>query len=357
MKILIDCRCLQTYSAYRGIGRYTRQLIRVCRDDPRCFFLFFDEKNREAMLPRELTIRSPRRLITFSDRILLKKLIGKTDMNIFHSTAFGLPSKPGGKKFILTVHDLSPIKYPQYSSWRHRYIFKKIIASACHADLVLTDSGNTARDLLDYLSLNPDRVRVVHNALDDRINPDRACKPEMRLPSEFMLYAGGCDPIKNVETIVRAAGLVGIPLVIAGQVSHKRQKELLSIPGSRNPDLIQFTGFVSDRELSFLYRQACLFLFPSFNEGFGYPPLEAIQCGTPAVVSRTGALLEVLGDAAVYVDQLTDPMAFAEAIKEVNADSELRSALLRRGNAILKKYSLENFAGRIKNIYSRLSEE
>jgi glycosyltransferase involved in cell wall biosynthesis len=356
MKILIDCRNLQTYSAFRGIGRYTRQLIRVCRDDPGCFFLFFNEKNRKNETEREVFIKSPRRLITYSDRILLRKLIIKRRMNAYHSTAFALPSKPEGKKFILTVHDLTPIKFPRFSSLRHRYIFKKIIASARQADLVLTVSQNTADDLLTYLSLDPDRVRVVYNALDDRLNSDSAVKPAIDLPSEYLLYTGGCDSIKNVETVVRAANLVNIPLVIAGFVDERKKKELLYLVSGSYRGSIYFTGYIPDPELSYLYQHAVLFLFPSLYEGFGYPPLEAIQCGTTPLVSKTGALVEILGDAAFYVDNPRDHRAFAEQIGRIAVDSQLRKSLLPKGKAILKKYSLEVFRKKIHEVYTGLMD-
>jgi len=104
--------------------------------------------------------------------------------------------------------------------------------------------------------------------------------------------------------------------------------------------------------LTFLYARASALVLPSLNEGFGYPPLEALRCGTPAVVSRAGSLPEVLGEAALFVDDPLSVEEWVERIGRLLADSSLRGELLEHGRALLPKYSLERFAEAMRSIYS-----
>jgi glycosyltransferase involved in cell wall biosynthesis len=354
MKILIDGRAMQTYSAFRGIGRYVNQLIDLFHFESSFHFLFFREDNYRPELERKLFLKAPRRLITFTDHLLLHNLLRREAISLYHSPAFALPRRPNHIRYILTIHDLTPLIYPEYSSSRNRYIFKKIIKSALGADLVIAVSQHTADDLLNYLPQLEGRIRVVHNALDRRIDPGSAESPRIKLPLEFMLYCGGADKIKNLKTVVRSLSFHELPLVIAGKADASDKKELYSLVGENDRPRIYFTGFVSDRELSYLYKKAKVFAFPSLYEGFGYPPLEALYCGTPSVVSRCSSIPEVMGDSALYVDDPLDPEAFAAKVNELITDTELENELLRSGKTVLETHSMETYENRIRAIYDEL---
>jgi len=354
MKILIDGRALQTYSAFRGIGRYVNQLIDIFHDEASHYYLFFKEENYRPDLERKLFLKAPRRMITFTDHLWLHNILVEKAISLYHSPAFALPRKPRSILYMLTVHDLTPLLYPGFSSIRNRYIFKKIIKSAQKADAVITVSRHTADDLLNYLPQLEGRIRVVHNALDSRIDPDTAEIPSIKLPSEYMFYCGGTDKIKNLETVVRSLAFHKLPLVIAGKIDNTAKRDLLALLKRHEPGRIHFAGFVSDQELSYLYKKARVFAFPSLYEGFGYPPLEALCCGTPSVVSRRSSIPEVMGDSAMYVDDPLDPEAFAEKVNELITDSELENRLLESGKAVLKSHSMESYKTRILAVYDEL---
>jgi glycosyltransferase involved in cell wall biosynthesis len=354
MKILIDCRPLQTDSAYRGIGRYVRQLIHGFSGDSWAHFLFFHEKGVLPGIKSKLFIRSPRRMITFSDHLWLTSLLKRTGMDLYHSTAYALPVKSRNTRYIITIHDLTPMLFPGYSGPRHRFIFKKVINSVHRADRVIAVSQNTANDLINLTRLPEERVRVIHNPLDLRIDPVRAIKPRMDLPQHYLFYTGGDDPIKNIHTIVQTVPVLKIPLVIAGRIDAAARDKYRSLLPPEYRKWLIFCGYVSDGELSYLYQQAAVFLFPSLYEGFGYPPVEALKCGTPSVVSRRSSLPEVLGDSALYVDNPLDPMEFSEKIRLVTDDSEFKNKLLQKGSSVLKKYTRDIFKKKIYDVYSEL---
>lgn len=354
MKILIDGRAMQTYSAFRGIGRYINQLIDMFHNEASHYFLFFKEENYRPDLERKLILKAPRRMITFTDHLWLHNILVENAISLYHSPAFALPRKPKSILYVLTVHDLTPILYPAFSSPRNRYIFKKIIKSAQKADMVITVSRHTADDLLAYLPQLEGRIRVVHNALDCRIDPDTAEIPGIKLPSEFMFYCGGTDKIKNLRTAIRSLEYHKLPLVIAGKIDDTAKKDLLALAKGPEPGRIYFTGFVSDKELSYLYKKARVFVFPSLYEGFGYPPLEALRCGTVSVVSRRSSIPEVMGDSALYVDDPLDPEAFAEKVNELITDSELEKRLLESGKTVLRVHSMESYKNRILAVYNEL---
>ncbi len=355
MKILIDARALQTYSAFRGIGRYIRHIIRsVGSEDDDCGFLFFKEKKQRPETDRAVFTSSPRRLITLTDRLCLTRIFKTHSCYCYHSTAYALPARFAGIRYILTVHDLTPLHFPQFFTARHRIIFKTIIRSAARADLVLANSRTTAHDLASYIHISEERIKTVYHMLDERLTEAEAIRPKFPLPSEYLLYVGGADRIKNLETLLGVIPLLKIPLVIAGEIDVSRQNELCSRLGHRWQPYLHFTGFIPDGELAYLYRHAAVFVCPSLNEGFGFPPLEALQCGTPAVVSRAGSLDEVLGDAALFVDDPFDAGEFTVRIRMLLEDSRLREEMILRGREQVKAYSPLNFKKNLLGIYRQM---
>ncbi len=351
MRLLIDGRPLQTASAYRGIGRYVRHIAQMFDGDARCKTLFFRGDDVPPGFAGSVFTPSPRRLITLSDSFFLPPLFRRHEVSAYHSTAFALPRRTRNVRYFLTVHDVTLLKFPQGSSRRQRLVSRRIIASAGRADMVLPNSATTAADLQEYVRIDPARVRVIYPMLDDRLAPGNAEKPVAALPGEYLLYAGGADRTKNLETLLQAVVQLKVPLLIAGMIAAARSAELLS--GMPAPDrrLVSFLGHVSDSHLAWLYGHAAAFVFPSLNEGFGYPPLEALQCGTPAVVSRAGSLPETLENAALYVDDPLDPEEWSAKIGQLLQDPGLKKELLTRGNELLPRYSPAAFKKNLQAVY------
>jgi glycosyltransferase involved in cell wall biosynthesis len=351
MSLLIDGRPLQTYSIYRGIGRYVNHIAEIFGHDDRVGFLFFREKTVPAAVATPVFTSSPRRMITLSDPFFLGRIFSRRGTTCYHSTAYALPGRAGNTRRLLTVFDLTPLQFPQFFPLRHRLVFKRIIESARTADVVLPISAATAAALSDFVPLEAEKIHVLNCMLDERLTRQAAVKPRFPVPDGYLLYTGGADRVKNLETLLQAIPRLQIPLLIAGMIPETRMNQLLSRLPPRARGLVTFVGYVPDSHLSYLYSHAAAFAFPSLNEGFGYPPLESMQCGTPAVVSRAGSLPEILADAALYVDHPLDPDEWVERIGRLLGDSDLRNDLIGRGRKLLPRYSRAEFAKNLSRVY------
>jgi glycosyltransferase involved in cell wall biosynthesis len=351
MRILIDGRPLQTPSRLRGIGRYVGHVAYSFRRDARCSFLFFRGGDVPEDIGEAVLSASPRRLITLSDSLYLPPLFRRCGAVVYHSTAFALPRRTRGVRSLLTVYDLTLLKFPRYFPWRQRQVARRIILSARRADLVLPISESTAADLADFAGVAPERLRVVYPMLDDRLAPERAVKPPAPLPAGYLLYAGGADGTKNVETLLRALAGLDAPLLVAGPIAAARQAELLAPLPAESRRRVMFLGHVPDGQLAWLYNHAAAFVFPSLNEGFGFPPLEALRCGTPPVVSRAGALPETLGDAALYVENPLDAGEWRTKIAALLENPGLKGDLLGRASSLLLRYSPAAFRAGLARAY------
>ncbi len=350
-KILIDGRALQSYSKYRGIGRYTKQIIDTFKDDERFYFLFFNGDDIPEDIKRRIEIKYPRKFITFTDKILLKSYLKKEKIDIYHSPAYAIPKKVKGIKFFLTVHDITPLIFPENYSFRVKFVLKKIIESSKNAETLIADSNSTKKSILNHFSfLNEDRIKVLYPFIREDFCLNFK-KPNLKLPDDFILYVGGFDWIKNVESIIKAVKILKIPVVLAGMISDKRKKELTKDLNYNERNLLFFTGFVSNEELSYLYRFAKLFVFLSLNEGFGYPPLEALKCGTISVLSNRGSLREVMGECGVYVENPLDIDEITFKIKSTLENSSIKEKIIKTSKKIINKFSEGNFKINIKKIY------
>ena len=358
MSLLVDCRALQTGSAVRGIGRYVNQLVRVLGEEEQTRFLFFAGKAPAwdpAMLGRRVLTPSPRRMITWSDSFFLPRVFSRSGVTCYHSTAFGLPKRVPKIRYLMTVFDLTPLLFPHLCSCRLRLVFKRIVQSAQRADLIITISKRTATDLQKFVTIPDDRIVTVYNFLDPLPASQEEATPARSLPESFLLYVGGADRSKNLETLLTAVTRLQIPLVVVGAITMARRKELLLPLAERDHHLISFTGYIPDAELNFLYRKAKALALPSLNEGFGYPPLEALRHGTPVLVSKAGALPEILEDAALYVERVQDPNEWQTKISELLSNTTLREQLLAKGKLLLPRYEPQKIARQWSRIY-RLSD-
>jgi glycosyltransferase involved in cell wall biosynthesis len=290
----------------------------------------------------------------------VEAFIGSLDL--FYSPDFVLPPVLRART-LLTVHDLSFVRYPQTADPRlYRYLNVVVPRSVERADHILADSQNTAHDLAELWGVPAGKVSVLYSGVESRFRPvtDGAELARVRgrydLPQSFIFTVGTLQPRKNYERLIRAfRQLWTAPeghshrLVVAGGNGWLYESIFDSVQELGLDQGVLFPGFVDDADLPALYTLADLFVFPSLYEGFGLPVLEAMACGTPVVCSDASSLPEVAGDAALLVDPL-DVEGWTQAMGQALNDEELRRRLVARGLAQARRFTWERAAGELQRL-------
>ena len=256
---------------------------------------------------------------------------------------YGLPFSPRVTQCFL-IPDLTTIHAAEYHPDAHRTDWDDVYkAVKTQADLVITYSEHTRGDIEATLGIPPDRIVAIPLAAGDEFRPIPAKTVQAALatlgltPGGYVLSAGTIEPRKNHITLFRAfakylshPGVPQLPLVIAGGGGWMNEAIYAEPARLGIADLVKFVGRVPD--LAPLYAGAVAMVYPSFYEGFGLPPLEAMACGCPVITSDATSLPEVVGDAGLMVGP-RDVAGFAEAIRRVITDLALRTDLSARGLA------------------------
>ena len=266
---------------------------------------------------------------------------------------------------VVTVHDLIPLILPAYGESLGVRIYMRLVSAAARrATLVLTDSQASARDIRGLLRLPDERLRVIPLAADARYRPlsPEDTAPILRrlgVPERYLLYLGGFDQRKNVSGLLRAyarvkPGLGDVRLVIAGRLP---ERDTAFAPDPRAAadalglgDAASFCGWVDEADKPALYAGALAFVFPSQYEGFGLPVLEAISCGTPAIVGRGSSLEEVAGPGGFAVDA-DDTEALAGAMVRLVEDEAERARRSQAGLEHALRFSWERTAAETLRAY------
>jgi len=268
------------------------------------------------------------------ERAALSVELARRRFDLLHSPDFIAPLR-GGKRHVITVHDLSFIHYPEYITAESRHYYNgQIAASLRRADHILADSEATKRDLMDILAVPADKITVHMLGVDERFMPlDKACtQPALRslgLPDAYFLFVGTLEPRKNLVGLAQAYRELKLDfpdapkLVIAGRPGWHYEQLMTDLGAvGINDDLI-IKQEVADSQLPALYNEALALLTPSFYEGFGLTALEAMACGTMPIVSRVASLPEIVGDVGLLIDP-QDIGSIAEALARVLTDSHWR---------------------------------
>jgi alpha-1,3-rhamnosyl/mannosyltransferase len=294
------------------------------------------------------------------------RLLRRLEADLYHSPYYLMPYRPGVPTLV-TIHDLIPMRYPEYFTPPQRLVFAVAVRLAvCTSQRVITVSQATARDLQDLLGLSESRVAVIPEAADPAFFPRPAVQVEAvrikyRLSEPYLLYLGSNKPHKNVTSLVEAWAQFHdgqqveshASLVIAGVWDARypepcQRAEQLNLTKS-----IRWLGAVPESDLPALYSGAAAFVFPSLYEGFGLPVLEAMACGTPVACSDTSSLPEVAGDAALLFDP-AEVESIATALERSLNNAELRCELAKRGLRRVSQLSWGHSARETLRVYREL---
>jgi glycosyltransferase involved in cell wall biosynthesis len=335
LKIALDA----TYSvgsALSGVGVYSRELLAgLAAAHPEARFRFCYRPHR-FLRAGNLPPNARRAL-----------LLGPQSADLFHGLNQRLPRiRRGGA--IVTFHDLF-VMTGDYSTAEFRARFTAQAREAAdRADAIIAVSAFTARQVVELLGVEPSRVHVVHHGVR-RL-------PAPQLPREnIVLNVGAIQTRKNIARLVEAFETIDESwrLVLAGSFGHGAEEIQARIERSPARSRITAAGYVSTEELARWYARASIFAFPSLDEGFGIPVLEAMAAGIPVVTSTSSALPEVAGSAALLVDP-RDTGALAQALQRLVQDLDLRRELVRLGEERVREFSWDLAVAKTWTVYEKL---
>lgn len=378
LTIAIDARWI--FSRLSGVGVYTRNLIRHLGivDRENRYVLLFDDPE---LMERELRETGARERGNFSAEMLpysvfslrnqarLPRKLKSLGADVFHSPNFMIPLRGSGVRTVVTIHDLIPLLFPQYTgrSKKTRFfpIYKRIMRRvASRADAIMADSECTRRDIINTFGVAEEKVHRVHLGVDEMFSEGATTgiiRRRFGISGRMLLCVGRQDPYKNVLTAVKAFARV-----------LERQKDLecaMLIVGEKDPRYpevgeyvsqnnlqgkVFVTDYLGDKELVEAYRVADVLLHLSLYEGFGLPPLEAMACGTPVVASNRSSLPEVLGEAALFTDPL-DPAKAAKRVIAVLTDENARQRLISKGREQAARYKWTETARQVVSLYEKVA--
>lgn len=279
----------------------------------------------------------------------------------------------GQPRLLVTVHDLITLAHrqrPELAGYMTFYdrLFDNLIAPGLRrADLIAADSEQSRRDVIEFVGVPAERVRVVHLGVDHETFYRRAVPAEflerhrLERARPYILYVGSEDPRKNLRRLLDAVGKVAqcfpdvqLLKVGAARFGAERQRLLAYVRERGLQPHVRFYDRVSDQELALFYNLATVFAFPSLYEGFGLPALEAMACGLPVVASNVSSVPEVVGDAGIQVDPYrVDDLA--EALLAALGDGGLRARLRQRGLARAAEFTWERTAEETLRLYHELA--
>lgn len=376
MRIGIDARLI-LYR--RGMGTFVYNLLAAIAGvtGDYSIILYVDDARAAEFVPQDqrfvVKVLAPK-IYPLWEQISLPLAVARDRIAILHCAANTAPMRlPSGVKLVLTIHDVmymlpnsvlpsSPSLYQRLGRQYRRWV---VPPASRRANVIVTDSHHSSRDIETYLGAGKDKLKVIYGA------PNAACRlitdatilnivrGRYGLKSPFFLALAAVDPRKNTARIIEAYAkfrqmktgdyqLLLVGLTPANQTPFRQLVQRLGVA-----DEVVLAGFVSEEDLVALYNAAEVLVYPSLYEGFGLPVLEAMACGTPVITSPTGSLPEVAGDAALMVNPL-EVGEIANAMQRVTRDSTLAQDLIKKGHEQVKKFSWRQAAMETLRVYESL---
>jgi len=370
--LAVDCREFVP-GRVTGIGRFLRGLLEeITRSRPHLttVAIAWPEAPIPVAASHIRAHRLPKRPTLYWDQVLLPRALRQMGTTVFFSPYYKAPLLAPCPT-VVTIHDLIPLRFPAYTRgpWRlYAAAFRAWAALlARRAAAVITDSADSKTDLVGLLGLASEPVHVIPIGVGEEFQPGlpaeavASAAARYRIPGPYLLAVGNFLPHKNLPRLVEAYGDLPerlrdrIQLVLAGTpASHGPARPVdrtaLARPGVLLP------GFIAPNDLPLLYAGAMALVCPSLAEGFGLPVLEAMACGTPVVCARAGALPEVAGDAALYVDP-TDVGSIAAGLRQILGDETLRRELSARGPARARLFDVRKTTARLVDLLESIAAE
>ncbi len=369
MRVALDIRRAGDF----GIGTYLRNILeQLARQDDGAEYLLIGARrhfDEVGPLPENFTWlpydAEPGSLRT---HVHLPIVLENHRVDLLHMPWFYAPAIVPCR-LVITMHDLTEIAAPSVGTspvvrsgrlWFARRALER-------ADRILAVSESAKRELERVFGVPGSKIEVIYNAVDERFlseplpaDADRILERHA-VSGPYILYAGNVRPQKNLARLIEAFAVVkdelkgdsdlgNLKLLVIGDSLAPHPDLRRAVVRTRLREDVRFLGFVPFATLRVFYAKARAFVFPSLYEGFGLPPLEAMANGTPVLASDASAIPEILGDAALFVNA-ENVFDLARGIRQILTEGVLREALIRRGYALVHRYSWERSAAQVRAAY------
>lgn len=357
--ICIDSRALLGAG---GVPQYTKKIITNLNSEGKIFYLFCNSLNRLANFESrflKVFFRVPNKIFNLSimlfgrpliNKMVEKKVGAKIDLYILPNINFWRAKEA---KIAVVAHDISFAINPKFFCFRDRLWHKMINPKKLYekANVIIAVSENTKHDLMRIYGIDEKKIRVIYPG----VNVNASALQNRK--GGYILYLANLEPRKNILGLIDAYEFCAsdADLIIAGAGKYKSviKKRIAKSPKKNR---IKMTGYVKESEKAKLIYESLLFVYPSFYEGFGFPPLEAQTLGVPVVASFTSSMGEILEDSALLVNPFNSK-EIAEAIDAVLSDAELRDILINRGWENVKRFNWEKTGKEFDNLINQLVYE
>ena len=377
MRIALDIRRLYEF----GLATYIRNVVRTLGrlDSVNEYFLVGNAARFEQLgtLPENfhfLPLKNPEG--AFATYIEMQRVVNAHTVDLIHVPNTSWRPLVTRAPYVITVHDLLDYMYRARTNNGmrraiHTYMTKRMMHRAAR---IFAVSKFTKRDVARYFDIEPGKIEVVYNALDESFQRGHSSREEQEMvrgryqvDSPFLLYTGRISPHKNVARIIEAFSALkaslakealypDLKLIVIGDEVSKNPDIRRAVVRSGMQHDVRFLGYVPIDVLRIFFDMAKVFVFPSLYEGFGLPPLEAMAHGTPVVASNTSALPEVVGNAALLVNP-ENVFEISRALHRMLTDQPLRDRLKAAGIEQAKRFSWDTSVRRMIAVYEEVVAE
>jgi glycosyltransferase involved in cell wall biosynthesis len=364
-------------SPLTGIGQYTYHLVQELQQilaiQPWLFYgTGWRQELRSTPLPGVGGVKKMfKRFVPNSykvSRFLQDRQFGpgmkKRGIELYHEPNF--IAHPCDRPTVVTVHDLSWVRHPETHPIERVEMMNSLMPNVIkNAQHLLVDSDFVRNEVISYYGVSPDLVTTVLLGVSPSFKPVDAltCQPTLTRHGlrygEYILVVGTLEPRKNLATVIAAFQQLPpslrsrYPLVIVGMNGWRMEKFSTDLQQLISAGEVKLAGYVTQQDLPMVYAGARLFVYPSIYEGFGLPPLEAMACGVPVIVSRRASLPEVVGEAGILVEAM-DSQSIANRMREVLEDPILHAKLSVAGRVRSERFSWRQCALETARVYQQV---
>lgn len=383
MKIGIDARLLG--SKQGGIGRYIEEIIKAYQSIDQTqdwqFIIFLRRENWDLINESHNLKKVLADIYWYGlqEQIKLPKILNQEKLDLMHFPHWNIPLLYR-RPYVVTIHDLLLLHYPSkkastlgplkyfFKNIAYKIVLKNAIKQAKH---IITPSQFTKNDLIKTFTVAPDKISAIHLAplsqpltykheiCSNEADNDQTILDKYNIKPPYILYVGAAYPHKNLNQLITAWNIFyqnnpEYQLVLAGRDNYFYQKlKKFTQKQFDNPQSVIFTDYITDELLPIFYKYASLYVFPSLYEGFGLPPLEAMQYGIPVISSNAGSLPEVLKSGVIYFNP-NNTTEIVSALECTIKDDQMRQFLIQAGYQVIHNFSWENTAKKTLEVYKKM---